>query len=370
MLHHSLMEGNRIRPYEKECLTYLDVMANSKAETHSEFLVNNLSSPNNSFDMNSASLIVANQFLRTCHCILLLNNKLQFIRSQQIDIDHVTINLSNFFMRSLQTIKQRCEMLEDAQLPMNLAAILSTYTAFKHWFELGRSGREALQIHGEANSKRFNDRFDLFASMLQTSRDQILSFNFIRTRHLAQLTRLLKLLLENGVKPSEVLSHSYVFEYRPVPRLLDAADYLISKGLTPFTLTQLEKLSIDGRLVRPYTTISRVMGLAKALKCPASELTRLIPMESKKAMPNYFTAQKRIKFLESQGFTVEHIRKCPLILLYDEEKIKGHLDSLATKPEMKPFFEKWQGEKQKILGAVEYFCERETNFSLPVTPPL
>ncbi|KAK7091002.1 hypothetical protein V1264_010725 [Littorina saxatilis] len=187
------------------------------------------------------------------------------------------------------------------------------------------------------------------------------SFNFLKLSP-SKVIEKIDYFLEQGISKQEILSHIYIMRYRQ-NRIVEAVKQSkIVSGGTPSIYIILSFLR-SGRLPRRSFVVSRqrtyvamLLGVNKSV-LPLVETRPLWSSDRIQIKRNY-------DFLLSQGFSVEDILSCVILLAHDPDCLKRYYRGLWERPEVDGYGEDeaWK-DKKKVLALLQYVIERDMNFT-------
>jgi hypothetical protein len=81
----------------------------------------------------------------------------------------------------------------------------------------------------------------------------------------------------------------------------------------------------------------------------------------------FFFPQKNYDFLLSEGFSVEEVTSCLILLSHDPESLQHYYATLWSRPEVVAYksSEAWQ-DKTRVLSLLQYLMEKDMNFTSTV----
>ena len=206
-------------------------------------------------------------------------------------------------------------------------------------------------------------RLKSITEILGITRETVLQLPRILSFDFDSIQAKILFLMQVGISPLDILEHAGESLRLSLDKLKQGYADFCQLGLNKnISLRDLASYAQNGQVSRRITT---PLFLANQLNCSVADLTkrtrgyRVIWLQSRHVM-----AQNR-EFLCECGFTNEHIVDCPIILGHDPEVLQYHWSTLPQKKELQPF-STWMEKPAKLLQMLQYFIEKDINFSYPI----
>jgi DNA-binding transcriptional MerR regulator len=214
------------------------------------------------------------------------------------------------------------------------------------------------------NAKRhslWGDKWEYVSTLLDLPKDEV-RVHFKRIK-MENVIPKIELLLKMGFTGQEILNR---------PRLMKISEKKIeqiSELMVEHELHDLDVLQRYTWVVNRMPTLyhgvySQKAILSKLLNCSKKTITKNANLLKQAFSHSDATILESISVLKSNGFSASDIEQCPLVLNHDPSVLRTYLDSLETRKELQPYVE-WEKDKVKLLNVLQYFIEKDMNFSCP-----
>ena len=192
------------------------------------------------------------------------------------------------------------------------------------------------------------------------------SINFYKINPSSVLKKI-DYLLEQGISVTDIISHIYIMRYHQ--SMIEWAvqqSKSISAG-SPSIYIILSLLR-SGRIPRKSyiwsrqrTYVASLLGVP-ILNLPSSTYIR--PLWSTERL----IIKRNYDFLVSEGFSVEDLMSCLILLAHDTHSLQSYYRGLWERPEVAACLEEevWKENKKQVLALLQYIMEKDMNFSSAV----
>ncbi|CAH1795242.1 unnamed protein product [Owenia fusiformis] len=165
-------------------------------------------------------------------------------------------------------------------------------------------------------------------------------------------------LIKEGFDCYDITEHMARLSMIQLPSIAEAVSSLQSikgKDLYIHDVIHYASSNLKGRLnLHEYDLTAKK--LAKMLNIPSDKLKmKFFP---RRIHQTTLELRDKMELLEKSGFTIDAMRKCPLVLLHDSHILEKYLEELPSVPELQPY-EKWMKDQGKLIHALEYIIEKD-----------
>jgi len=168
------------------------------------------------------------------------------------------------------------------------------------------------------------------------------------------------LLLESGYTPAEIQANPTLL-MMSLRRISAALRYLQEYHLGIVNLTRCSQYATHNTLASRNRRPSMKKLVARVLNCSADDMPNL-PKNSELLTNDIAIIQKNVTFLIEIGFTIDDIRRMPLLLAHDPCSLRLHWDRLMCHETLSEYLQHWKDDDVKRLNLLQYFIEKESNF--------
>ncbi|KAK3603756.1 hypothetical protein CHS0354_023370 [Potamilus streckersoni] len=184
----------------------------------------------------------------------------------------------------------------------------------------------------------------------------------VQCMDLVELRDKIQYLLNEGVKPYDILENSYQLRYS-LDRIRNAVKETKAMLGRELSLVNIASLIVRGKrgsnraFPRNYSTFLTLLELNPKQKVPfkCAEV-RLVTKRTKKVLQENYT------FLQDKGFIITDLRSCPLILGHDTETLKEGYEVFLHTLEDNLSLKKHCEDSIKRINVLQYLIEKELNF--------
>ena len=214
-----------------------------------------------------------------------------------------------------------------------------------------RNEKEALDGH--------NDRYEAAAALLGIPVEKVRKeFDYVEAYNWTRTKAIVSWLLENGYSPEDIMDNSFIIMHT-LNRIKKGHQKMLEREFKEIDVGLLFKCMTDS--LGSYRVSSR-KGLVKLLECSVHDLDPFKDYLKTILQQPLYKLRDNVRLLQKAGFSLEDIRRLPLVLAHEPTILARYLASLESREELQPVDE-WKRSPLKLLNALQYFIERDLNFS-------